>query len=70
MLSVTMNDLCGSCALGTVLPLGDDEYDFDTVCHLGLTADRVTNNRFKDMVVRNRAHTSSIPAHVLAGMSL
>ena len=50
----------GSFALGTaVKPLGDDEYDVDTVCLLQLTPDQVTQKQLKDLVGARLKHPQS-----------
>ncbi len=50
----------GSFALGTaVKPLGDEEYDVDTVCLLQLTPDKVTQKQVKDLVGNRLKHPQS-----------
>ena len=50
----------GSFALGTaVKPLGDEEYDVDTVCLLQLTSDQVTQKQLKDLVGDRLKHPQS-----------
>ena len=50
----------GSFALGTaVKPLGDDEYDVDTVCLLQLTTNQITQKQLKDLVGARLKHPQS-----------
>ena len=50
----------GSFALGTaVKPLGDEEYDVDTVCLLKHTPDKVTQKQVKDLVGNRLKHPQS-----------
>ena len=50
----------GSFALGTaVKPLGDEEYDVDTVCLLQLTSDQVTQKQLKNLVGDRLKHPQS-----------
>ena len=50
----------GSFALGTaVKPLGDEEYDVDTVCLLRLSSDQVTQQQLKELVGDRLKHPQS-----------
>ena len=56
----------GSFALGTaVKPLGDEEYDVDTVCLLQLTPDQVTQKQLKDLVGDRLKHPQSRYKHMI-----
>ena len=56
----------GSFALGTaVKPLGDEEYDVDTVCLLQLTSDQVTQTQLKDLVGDRLKHPQSRYKHMV-----
>ena len=56
----------GSFALGTaVKPLGDEEYDVDTVCLLQLTPDQITQKQLKDLVGDRLKHSQSRYKHMI-----
>lgn len=56
----------GSFALGTaVRPLGDEEYDVDSVCLLQLTSDQVSQKQLKDLVGSRLKHPRSRYKHMI-----